>query len=55
MSKYHRQTVEIVLNKEDELWSRLVERAAEVGLPVESLIDMLVTVGIYHDIERKLN
>ena len=52
--KYHTQKVEIVINKEDELWSKLVERAAEYDMAVEELIDMLVTVGIYHELERKL-
>lgn len=53
-TEYHTQKVEIVLNKEDELWLKLVERADEYGMEVEELIDMLVTVGVYHELERKL-
>lgn len=51
---YHTQTVEIVINKEDELWEKLVERAAESGMTVEELIETLLLVSLYHDLERKL-
>lgn len=54
MSKYHTQNIEIVINKEDELWSKLVERAAESQMSVEELIETLMLVSLYHDLERKL-
>ena len=51
---YHTQTIEIVINKEDPLFERLTERATESGMTVEQLIETLMLVSLYHDLERKL-
>lgn len=52
--EYHTQNIEIVIDKNDELFERLTARAAESGMTVEELIETLMLVSLYHDLERKL-
>lgn len=54
MVDYHRQRVEILIDRESELYRRIAAVAARDGVSVESVVDMLVTAGIWGDLERKL-
>lgn len=54
MVDYHRQRVEILIDRESELYRRIAAVAARDGVTVESVVDMLVTVGINELLESGL-
>lgn len=47
MSKYHCQSVEIIVDKDDPLWEKLVARAEATGMTVEAVIESLIFIGSY--------
>ena len=55
MSKYHEQSVRILIDKESELYEKLVARAEKDGKTVADVVDMLLTLGSYHELDRKLD
>ena len=52
---YHRQNVEILIDKDSELYKKLEIRAAADGVTVESVVDMLLTLGSYGLLEKRLD
>ena len=42
---YHHQTVDIVIPKRSALYRRITARAKADGVPVEAVVDMLMSVG----------
>ena len=55
MVEYHRQRVEILIERESELYRRIARVAARDGVSVESVVDMLVTVGTNEIIGKRLS
>lgn len=51
---YHSQKVEILIDKDSELYKKLEIRAAADGVTVESVVDMLLTVGSNVLLEQRL-
>ena len=51
---YHKQTVEIIINRESELYRKICERARRDGISVEAVVDMLMTLGSHLELEKKL-
>ena len=51
---YHRQNVEIILNREGEAYKAIESRAAEKGVPVETMVDSLVSLFIERHIKENL-
>ena len=54
MVNYHRQRVEILVDRDTDLYRRLTRVAARDGVTVESVVDMLVTVGTTELLENGL-
>ena len=52
--RYHRQKVEIILNRDGEAYKELVARAETKGVPVESMVDSLVSLFIERHIKENL-
>lgn len=52
---YHRQSVEILIDRDSELYGKLEDRARRDGVTVESVVDMLLTLGSYGILERRLD
>ena len=52
--RYHRQNVEIILNREGEAYKNLVARAEAKGVPVETMVDSLVSLFIERHIKENL-
>lgn len=53
--KYHRQKIEILIDTETELYEKLVARAARDNVTVESVVDMLLTLGSHGLLEKRLD
>ena len=51
---YHRQNVEILIDKDSELYKKLEIRAAADGVSVEAVVDMLLTLGSNVLLEQRL-
>ena len=49
--RYHRQNVEIILNREGEAYKEIVARAEAKGVPVETMVDSLVSLFIERHIK----
>lgn len=52
---YHRQRVEILIDKDSGLYERIAERAARDGVTVESVVEMLMLLGSHLELEKKLD
>ena len=52
--RYHRQKVEIILNREGEAYKELVARAEAKDVPVETIVDSLVSLFIERHIKENL-
>lgn len=52
--RYHRQNVEIILNREGEAYKKLAARAEAKGVPVEKMVDSLVSLFIERHIKENL-
>ena len=52
--RYHRQNVEIILNREGEAYKEIVARAENRGVPVETMVDSLVSLFIERHIKENL-
>lgn len=52
--RYHRQNVEIILNREGEAYKNLVARAKAKGVPVETMVDSLASLFIERHIKENL-
>lgn len=57
---YHRQKVEILIDKKSSLYRKIVKRAERDGVAVESIVEMLMNFGgqrildqTLKDIERR--
>ena len=53
--RYHRQNVEIILARESEAYKKAVARAEEKGVPVEAVVDSLVTLFVERHIKENLH
>ena len=53
-NRYHRQNVEIILNREGEAYKEIVARAEARGVPVETMVDSLVSLFIERHIKENL-
>ena len=53
-NRYHRQNVEIILNREGEAYKEIVARAEAKGVPVETMVDSLVSLFIERHIKENL-
>ena len=51
---YHRQKVEIVINKDDDLYKRIVKVAEREGTTVEVVVDTLMMLGSHPIMRDKL-
>ena len=51
---YHRQKIEILIDRSSDLYKKLVDRAKRDGVTVESVVDMLLTLGSHGMLERRL-
>ena len=51
---YHRQKIEILIDRSSDLYKKLVDRAKRDGVTVESVVDMLLTLGSQGMLERRL-
>ena len=52
---YHRQRVEILIDRDSSLYRRIAAVAARDSVTVESVVDMLVTVGTNEIIGKRLS
>ena len=52
--RYHRQNVEIILNREGAAYKEIVARAEAKGVPVETMVDSLVSLFIERHIKENL-
>lgn len=52
---YHRQKIEILIDRDSELYGKLVARAKRDGVSVESVVDMLLTIGSNPLLEKRLD
>ena len=43
--EYHHQKIDIVIPKRSPLYRRIVARSKADGVPVEAVVDMLMSVG----------
>ena len=44
-NNYHEQSVKILLNKDSELYRRIDRLAMQKGVPIEVIVDALMTLG----------
>lgn len=51
---WHRQRVEIVLRKDSDLYRRIEKYAVQRGVPIEAVVDTLITVGSHEIMDAKL-
>ena len=52
--RYHRQKVEIILNREGEAYKEIVARSKAKGVPLDALVDSLVSLFIERHIKENL-
>lgn len=52
--RYHRQEVKILLDREGEAYKEIVARAEAKGVPVETMVDSLVSLFIERHIKENL-
>ena len=52
--RYHRQKVEIILNREGEAYKAIEARANAKGVPLDALVDSLVSLFIERHIKENL-
>ena len=52
--RYHRQDVNIILDREGEAYKAVVARAAEKGVSVENMVDSLVSLFVERHIKENL-
>ena len=52
---YHRQKVEILIDRDSELYRKLAARAKRDGVSVESVVDMLVTLRLMPKLEQEVD
>lgn len=52
--RYHRQNVEIILNREGEAYKEIAARAEAKGVPVETMVDSLVSLFIERHVKENL-
>ena len=55
MTKWHRQRVEILIDQDTNLYRRIAAVAARDDVTVESVVDMLITVGSNEIIGKRLS
>ena len=49
---YHRQSVELVLDRESEVYQRLAALSAKTGKPIDELFDWAVGLGIEEHLRK---
>ena len=52
---YHRQTVEVLINKDSALYKRIADRAAKDGVSVEDVINMALLLRADMAIDTRLD
>lgn len=52
--KYYKQTVEIVMDREEVLYKRIAEVAEQTGESFESIFNLVAIVGIAHSMDVNL-
>ena len=52
--RYHRQNVEIILDREGEAYKAVAARAKKKGMSVETMVDSLVTLFVERHIKDNL-
>ena len=52
--RYHRQEVKILLDREGDAYKEIVARAEAKGVPVETMVDSLVSLFIERHIKENL-
>lgn len=52
--RYHRQHVEIILEREGAVYKEVLARAEVQGIPVETMVDSLVSLFIERHIKENL-
>ena len=55
MMNYHSQQIEILIDRESELWNRICARAERDGVTVEAVVNMLFTTGTKEFVAKQLN
>ena len=53
--EYHHQTVDIVIPKRSQLYRRIAARAKADGVPIEAVVDMLLSVGATQLMRERLD
>ncbi len=54
MPEYHKQTIEVVIDKDSGLYKRVCAVAKSQRRSVEDIFDTIALTGMAHDMERKL-
>lgn len=52
MNQYHRQSVELVLDRESEVYQRLATLSEKTGKPIDELFDWAVGLGIEEHLRK---
>lgn len=52
---YHRQKVEILLDRESALYRRIAAKAASEGVAIEVMVEMLMNLGAARGLEKQLD
>lgn len=53
-SQYISQTVDVVIDKDSELYRTICKAAKETGEPISSIINITASVGLYHHMKDNL-
>ena len=54
MAEYHKQSVEVIIDKESELYKRICAVAENRGYSVEHVFETIAQVGLAHHMGRNL-
>lgn len=54
MPEYHKQTIEVIIDKESDLYKRICAVAERKGRSVEYIFDTVAMVGLAPHMERNL-
>lgn len=52
---YHRQKVEILLDRNSPVYRRIAAKAASEGVAVEVMVEMLLNLGVARGLEKQLD
>ena len=54
MPEYHKQMIEVIIDKESDLYKRICAVAESKGRSVEDVLDTIALTGLAHDMSRRL-